>query len=146
MKACRAIFLAVFLLSPAACESARAPDSPGTLTTAIFEDVPAPRDARYRAGGGESFSYQSETFRCGRFQFEYPGLPEAAADFFRQTMTRPPYNWTLGPETPDGAGGTMLELTKLDDRCVIEIKLLPVSVAGSESRTSSIKVRVNVTR
>jgi len=144
-RALSALFLAALAAVPIACQTPNASDSPGTLTTVIFEDVPAPRDARYRAGKGESFSYQSETFRCGRFEFEYPGKPADAADFFRQTMTRPPYNWTLAGESPAGEGGTTLELTKLDDRCAIQIEPLAPTMAGGGPRTS-ITVRVNVTR
>ncbi len=140
-RAPRAIVLAA-VAALAACASL---DSRGRkLDSDIFEDVPAPREAVYRHHRAESFSWSGSSFRCGRFQFDYPGRHEDAVRFFNETMTRPPYSWDLVKSTQEREGSARLEFRKGDDLCVVDVDY--VHRHESIGASVNILVRVNCLR
>lgn len=130
--------LACCLLALAACQA----PSGGLLSSDLFEDIPAPRGARYRHAANESFSYRTATFRCALFQYEYEGSDAAVVDFYKTTMTAPPYNWTLEGEDSRAEGSTRLVFRKNEDLCQIDIDRVP-RPALERPRNVSIRVRVN---
>lgn len=95
--------------------------SGGSFSTDIFEDVPAPRTAIYRDAAHESFSYRTATHRCGRFRYDYTGSQSDAIEFFRQTMTAPPYSWAIESDEAPVDGSASLVFRKGDDRCTVDI-------------------------
>ena len=103
----------------AACQAA-GPRS-GTLRTDQFDDIPVPSGAAYRISGAESYCYRTETFRCGRFVYDYPGRPEQARDYFTSAMVRPPYSWGLTEDKKAGNGAFRLVFTKNDERCTVDL-------------------------
>jgi hypothetical protein len=130
--------LAVLALSMA-CESTS--NGQGYyLHTDIFEDIPAPRGVAYKHAKHESFAYRSRTFRCGKFLFEWKGPQTECVRFYRETMTAPPYSWTLTEENTPGTGSTQLVFVKGYDRCSVEIDHVPQNQALDNN---SIVVRVN---
>jgi len=135
--------LSALLLLVAACQSRPAPAAP--LSTRIFEDVPAPRGVTYLEANFESFSYQTPTFRCGRFLFDWQGAETDAVRFYRDTMASPPYNWTFAGEDRVEEGSTRLTFVKGEDRCTVDIDRVPKP--GAEKRNNlNIAVRVNYRR
>jgi len=95
--------------------------APGrNLRAGQFDDIPVPRDATYRAARAESFCYHTETFRCGRFLYDYPGDLGEARGYFLRTMVLPPYSWTLlGEETAKTS--VSLVFSKNDERCRVDL-------------------------
>jgi len=114
----------------------------GRLSPDIFEDIPAPKSARYIYRQHESFSYRSKTFRCGKFLYEYQGDVDDAVRFFKDTMGNPPYSWTLADEVAPGSGSTTLVFTKNTDRCTVDIDRVPRPELKRQKNVE-IKVRVN---
>ncbi|MHC4134504.1 MAG: hypothetical protein ACYS0K_05930 [Planctomycetota bacterium] len=132
--------LAAVLL--AACETTAPP--PATyLNTDVFEDIPAHKDARYRDGKGESFSYRSQTFRCGKFIYDYIGSDATVVQFYKETMGAPPYSWTLTHEDRTTTGSTTLQFVKNQDTCTVDVDRVPRSTQRLHVR---IQVRVNSRR
>jgi hypothetical protein len=134
-----ALFAAVLL---AACETTPPPAST-YLSTDVFEDIPAPKDARYRDAKGESFSYRSQTFRCGKFIYDFVGSDAAVVQFYKETMGAPPYSWTLTKEDRAGEGTTTLLFVKNQDTCTVDVDRVPLSTQKLHVR---IQVRVNTRR
>ena len=134
-----ALFAAVLL---GACEMTS--PAPATyLSRDVFEDVPAPRDARYRDAQGESYSYRSQTFRCGHFIYDYVGSDAAVVQFYKETMGAPPYSWTLTGEDRTNEGSTTLLFIKNQDTCTVDVDRVPRSTQRLHVR---IQVRVNSRR
>ena len=127
------------LLACAAC-STTGGGSGRVLNTDIFEDLPAPKTASYRYQNGESFAYRAKTFRCGRFLYRFAGPVDEATGFFRDTMTAPPYNWTLADEQTPAEGSTILVFTKADDRCTVDIDRL----SGPEESPPDVTILVRL--
>jgi len=127
----------------AGCDSIAERRPPGSrLEPDIFQDVPAPVGARYVDDHSESFSYRGGTFRSGRFEFRYDGTAAEAADFYRDTMTKSPYDWILEQENPREDGSSFV-FTKNQDRCTVDID--PIESVGGP-REVRILVRVNFRR
>ncbi|MGH7162327.1 MAG: hypothetical protein ACREID_02500 [Planctomycetota bacterium] len=127
----------------AACVSTSSSRS-GKLSTDIFEDIPAPREASYRDAEGESFSYRCKSWRCGRFVYDLRGKEADATRFYRETMASPPYSWTLMEQQGEEAGSSRLVFAKNDDRCTVDIDRYVVGPQGNDSVV--IRVRVNYSR
>ena len=129
----------------AACQEPPRTDESRYIRDEPFEDLPAPKDSVYRDRQRESFSYSSESFRCGKFLYDYEATPEETVAFFKQTMTKPPYGWKIEDERwrPDD-GIANLTLLKNSDRCTIEVRR--VKVARDARPKVAIEVRVNYTR
>jgi hypothetical protein len=125
-----ASLLALMML--AACQQPQKPGSTGALNPDIFEDLPAPKDAVYRDADNESFSYRGGSFRCGRFVYDFKGSQEEATAFFKETMTTPPYNWTLAGEDQPAAGTVTLVFTKNEDRCTVDVDRLASGARGKD--------------
>jgi hypothetical protein len=136
----RCAFFAVVLL--AACE-ATPPPATTYLSHDVFEDIPAPKDARYREVDGESFSYRSQTFRCGKFIYDYVGSDATVVQFYKETMGAPPYSWTLTKEVRPGEGSSTLQFVKNQDTCTVAVDRVPRSTQKLHVR---IQVRVNTRR
>ena len=132
------------LLLLAACQTPP-PESGSPVRSDIFEDLPVPKGAVYIHRNHESFSYRGETFRCGKFLFEYQGDHAATVAFFRDTMTRPPYSWTLEQEDTAGQGTATLVFRKGDDRCTIDIDYVP-SPSIEKPNNQRILIRLNYRR
>ncbi|MHC4547928.1 MAG: hypothetical protein ACYTEZ_04055 [Planctomycetota bacterium] len=132
----------ILVLFFAACKTPP-PASRTYLHTDVFEDIPAPREARYRNANMESFSYRSQSFRCGKFIFDYQGSDADVVRFFKETMTAPPYSWTLTDEDRVQAGSTGLVFVKGEDRCTVEVDVVPQAAYVRHVR---IQVRVNYVR
>ncbi len=96
------------------------------LTDEIFEDLPAPATAAFEPAG--SFSFQGSAYRCGRFFYSFNGSGEECAQFYRGTMTQPPYSWTLTEETSPGQHTLHMVFTKGEDRCTLDLDRLPTTV------------------
>ena len=132
------------LLAAAACSSTEeeAPASRAGmyLHTDIFEDVPAPKNAIYVGQDGHSFSYRTKTFRTGKFVYNWAGAQMEAVGFYRETMTTPPYSWTLTGEKALPQGSTELVFLKGEDRCTVGIDHVPQLNRNNNIR---IVVRVN---
>ncbi len=127
---------AVALLATLAACKAPAPKPVSTrVQTEIFDDVPAPKTAIFRARDAESFSFRTSGFRCGRFVYDYDDSEEDAVRFYKATMTRPPYSWKLTKEERDVEGSARLTFVKNDDRCTVNV----ARIRGSTVLT----VRVN---
>lgn len=141
MKAIASLLLAAALLG--GCQSSTASSS-RRLSTEIFEDLPAPRTAVYRKTGGESFSFLCRSFRCGRFVYDYPGSHEEAVSFFAETLTQPPYSWTLADSKADQVGSARMVFTKGEDRCTVEVDR--VQKVGPNRANVVIRVRLNYLR
>lgn len=123
-----------------ACQSPAPP--PTRLSSKIFEDVITPRNATYLEAGGQSFSYERPTFRCGRFAFDWQGPESDAIRFYKERMTAPPYSWRFTGEDGAESGSTRLHFVKGDDRCMVDIDRIPKP--GIEKRNNlSIVIRVN---
>ena len=108
-------------LALAACASTPAEPQSRRLDKKIFDDVPAPEKALYRSESGESFSFTTKGFRCGRFLFDYSGSEEEAVRFFKTWMQKPPYSWSLTDENRDVEGSTELSFVKSADECTIDV-------------------------
>lgn len=126
----------------AACQTT-APPAKTYLGTDVFEDIPAPKNARYRDQNGESFSYRSRTFRCGKFIYDYVGPDASVVQFYKETMGAPPYSWTLTNEERPGQGSTKLLFVKNQDTCTVDVDHVPLSTQKLHVR---IEVRVNTRR
>jgi hypothetical protein len=126
------------LLCLAACRN----PPPSHLSTDVFEDIPAPRGARYIYKKNESFSYRSPSFRCGRFLYDLHGSDAPVVRFYRDTMTAPPYNWTLTGEDRRDAGSTRLVFVKEDDRCEVDVDFVPKTPLDRPENVT-VQVRVN---
>ncbi|MHC4934506.1 MAG: hypothetical protein ACYTGV_20215 [Planctomycetota bacterium] len=137
-----ALLLALFLLP--ACESPQQGALSGPVSTDIFEDLPAPKGAQYRQTNAESFSYHGETFRCGRFAYDYRGNHAETVQFFKTTMTSPPYNWTFATQHRSAAESTTLVFTKHNDRCTVDIDRVAEDEDGRDHL--ELLVRLNFTR
>jgi hypothetical protein len=135
----RALLAAILL---AACEMTTPPPT-RYLHSDVFEDVPAPKAARYRDAKGESFSYRSQTFRCGKFLYDYIGSDAAVVQFYKETMGAPPYSWTLTDEDRTSEGSTSLQFVKNQDTCTVDVDRVPRSTQKLHLR---IQVRVNSRR
>ena len=120
------------------------PEDNRALGNAQFEDVPVPRGATYRNAKEKSYSYRSKNFRCGRFRYHYDGSVKDATNFFRTTMVRAPYNWTLNEDDRAPKGSTRLVFTKDDERCTIDVDYVP-GTRKSNIPTVFILVRLNYT-
>lgn len=127
---------AALILCLAACQGP-GPRS-GTLRTDQFDDIPVPGNATYRSERAESYSYRTETFRCGRFVYDYPRSAEQARDYFSSAMVRPPYSWALAAENTAENGAFRLVFTKNDERCTVDL-----TGAGTDGGASVISVRLN---
>lgn len=136
----RCLLFATALL--AACETT-APPPTRYLTSDVFEDIPAPKDARYRDVQGESFSYRSQTFRCAKFIYDYVGPDATVVQFYKETMGAPPYSWTLTNEDRTNEGATTLLFVKNQDTCTVDVDRVPRSTQKKHVR---IQVRVNSRR
>lgn len=136
----RCALFAVVLL--AACESTP-PAATTYLSHDVFEDVPAPKDAHYRETKGESFSYRSQTFRCGKFIYDFVGSDASVVQFYKETMGAPPYSWTLTREERTAEGSTALQFVKNQDTCTVDVDRVPRSTQKLHVR---IQVRVNTRR
>ena len=139
----RALPLFAVLLLLAACQSRPAPAAP--LSTRIFEDIPAPRGVTYLEANFESFSYQTPTFRCGRFLFDWQGSEADAIRFYRETMTTPPYSWTFAGEDRVEEGSARLTFVKGEDRCTVDIDRIPKPGVAKQNNLT-LAVRVNYRR
>jgi hypothetical protein len=129
-------FIPVALLATFAACKAPAPEPVSTrLHGEIFDDLPAPKTATYRDRGGESFSFRTSGFRCGRFVYDTEESEESSVRFFKSTMTHPPFSWKLTNEERDVEGAARLTFVKNDDRCTINVQ----RIRGSTLLT----VRVN---
>jgi hypothetical protein len=117
----------------------------GSFSADIFEDIPAPKTAVYHETGAQSFSYATQTHRCGRFQYDYLGSQSEAVAFFKDTMTAPPYSWTLVSEETPAEGSALLVFTKGGDRCTVDIDRHEPR-HGSDAENVRILVRVNFLR
>ncbi len=140
--AMRTMFLACVAVTAATltgCQSA--PAKQGRFSNRIFEDLPTPKDAVYRDNDWESFSYQGDTWRSGRFHFTYRGSEERAVAFFTRTMTDPTYGWTLENEDRRSVGSSKLIFSKSGDRCTVDIDASARS--GREDAQLQIYIRVN---
>jgi hypothetical protein len=126
-----------------ACASS--PPHGGNFSSDIFEDIPAPRTAVYREEAAESFSYRTPTHRCGRFRYDYQGSQSETVDFFRQTMTTPPYSWALVSEEAPAEGSSHLVFKKGEDRCTVDVDRREPK-HGSDGENVWILVRVNYLR
>lgn len=109
----------------AACVGGPPPSPSRHLTSEPFEDLPAPRAAIYRDADSQSFAMRSQSFRCGRFLYDYPGPDADAVRFFKETMTQVPFGWTFEGEERAGEGSTRLKFTKRGDRCSIDVDRVP---------------------
>lgn len=107
----------------AACEAPGA--STGLLQADQFEDIPVPRAARCRTHHAESFSYRTDTFRCGKFVYDYQGTVAEVVRYFRDTMARAPFSWELKDASGTAEGSTTLVFTKNDERCTVDIDRIP---------------------
>jgi len=136
MRPALALLLAALLFP--ACRT----PPPAYLSTDIFEDIPAPKGAEYLHEKRQSFSYRSRTFRCGRFLYTYLGSHEEVVSFYRETMTAPPYNWTLTDEDSRAAGSSRLTFEKHEDVCQVDLDRVPKPAPGGQNNVS-IRVRVN---
>lgn len=136
----RCVLLAAVLL--AACE-ATAPPPTQYLSSDVFEDIPAPKDARFRDSQGESFSYRSQTFRCAKFIYDYVGSDANVVQFYKETMGAPPYSWTLTKEDRTNEGATTLQFVKNQDTCTVDVDRVP---RATQKRHVRIQVRVNSRR
>ena len=136
----RYALLATVLL--AACEMT-APPPTQYLTNDIFEDIPAPKNARYRDVKAESFSYRSRTFRCAKFIYDYVGSDANVVQFYKETMGAPPYSWTLTKEDRTNEGATTLQFVKNQDTCTVDVDRVPRATQKQHVR---IQVRVNSRR
>lgn len=128
---------AMTLLALAACRGGAPPPASTRLATEIFDDVPAPKNAAYREGKGESFSFRTSGFRCGRFVYDYPDSEEDAVRFFKETMQRPPYSWKLTKEERAEEGAARLTFVKNEDTCTVNVLTIPYR------KTIVLTVRVN---
>jgi len=115
------------------------------MSADIFEDIPAPRTAVYVDHDNTSFSYRTETFRCGRFLFEYQGSDANVVDFYKRVMSAPPYSWKLLKEDSAAAGSTTLIFAKNDDRCMVDVDSVPKPSAARQHNVE-ITIRVNYRR
>jgi len=115
------------------------------MSTHIFEDIPAPRTAVYVDHDNTSFSYSAETFRCGRFLFQYQGRDTDAVAFYRRVMVAPPYSWKLLHQDARAAGSTTLVFAKNEDRCSVDIDSIPKPSAARRHNVA-ITIRVNYRR
>ncbi|MHC4819000.1 MAG: hypothetical protein ACYTF8_13190 [Planctomycetota bacterium] len=136
----RCVLFATALL--AACETT-APPPTRYLTSDIFEDIPAPKDARYRDFQGESFSYRSQTFRCAKFIYDFVGPDATVVHFYKETMSAPPYSWTLTNEDRTNEGSTTLQFVKNQDTCTVDVDRVP---RATQKKHVRIQVRVNSRR
>jgi len=136
----KCVLLATVLL--AACEMT-APPPTRYLTSDVFEDIPAPKDARYRDVKGESFSYRSQTFRCAKFIYDFVGPDATVVHFYKQTMGAPPYSWTLTNEDRTNEGATTLQFVKNQDTCTVDVDRVP---RATQKKHVRIQVRVNSRR
>ena len=130
--------LSLLLVALAACQA----PAGRQLSSDLFEDIPAPRGARYQYAKNQSFSYRTPTFRCARFHYEYEGSDANVVSFYRQTMTSPPYNWNLAREEGQAEGSTRLVFQKNEDVCQVDIDRVP-RPALERPRNVTILVRVN---
>jgi hypothetical protein len=137
--------LAIPLLLAAAAGCVTTPESPSDqLSSQIFEDIPAPRDSVYRDRDAQSFSFRSSAYRCARFVYDSWAPHESVVAFYRDTMTQPPYSWTLAEDFSEKEGAARLVFTKGEDRCTVDVdRLLQKTSQGSGV---VIRVRVNYTR
>ena len=137
------------LVAAAACGSTDTAETPAAssrptyLSTDIFEDVPAPRDAVYMHNKHESFSYRTATFRSGKFLYAWKGTQPDAVAFFKQTMSAPPYRWTLTGDSTPVTGSTKLTFVKGADTCTVDIDNVP---RVQQRANVTIIVRVNYRR
>jgi len=124
--------LAALLLSmPLACVTTQSSPS-AQLSTEIFEDIPAPKDAVFRDRDSQSFSFRSKAFRCARFVYDAWSSHADTVRFFRENMIQPPYSWTLVRESPEREGSTRLVFAKGEDECVVDVdRLLHKTAQGS---------------
>lgn len=140
-----AITVALVFLVVGACQQTQQGPASKYVRTEIFEDVPAPKGAVYREQEGQSFSYSSDHFRCGKFVYDYSATAEDAVAFFKETMTQPPYSWVLKDESWRPAEGiAALTLVKNEDRCTVDVKR--TTPPGAEEPQVSLVVRVNYNR
>ena len=142
MIAARALAVALLAFGAIGCDSLAAKRPPGSqLEPDIFQDVPAPVQARYVNDHSESFSYRGGTFRSGRFEFLYDGKAAEVADFYRKTMPASPYDWVLEHEDRRETGHTFV-FTKDRDRCTVDVDQLP-STTPNPREEVRILVRIN---
>jgi hypothetical protein len=109
-----------FLLVLSGCQAVPEPGS--LLSAEIFEDIPAPATARVQTADAVSFSYRSESFRCAKYVYEYPGGAAEAVAFFHDVMVKPPYSWDLHQEADLRAGHALMNFRKGEDRCTVDVR------------------------
>jgi len=105
-----------------------------------FTDIPAPRGSTYIDQHNQSYAYQTSTWRCGRFLYEWRGSDTEVAKFYKDTMTAPPYSWTLTDTSTPAEGSTALHFVKGDDTCRVDIDRIPKPLKDDNI---SIAIRVN---
>ena len=118
-----ALMFTAFLVS---CAGAGKVATSTVLTDKIFEDLPAPATASFEPAG--SFSFQGSAYRCGRFFYSFNGSVEECVQFYKGTMTQPPYSWTLTEETSPGSDTLHMVFAKGEDRCTLDLDQLPNAV------------------
>ena len=116
----------LFTAALASCAGSGRGTTSTVLTDKIFEDLPAPATAAFEPAG--SFSFQGSAYRCGRFFYSFNGSVEECVQFYRGTMTQPPYSWTLTEETSAGPDTLHMVFAKGEDRCTLDLDRLPTTV------------------
>ena len=126
----------------AACETPPADSGSRYITNESFEDIPAPKDARYQTANDESFAYRGKGFRYGEFVYEYDAGLEDAVRFYKEVPTKPPYSWKLGNVGfRDSLKEATVEMTKNEDHCIVRIRR--ISPENAETTRLRIVVRLN---
>ncbi len=116
------------------------PELPRIFKDEIFEDIPAPKNARVQTDEAASFSYLSESFRCAKYVYRYEGESAEAVAFFESTMTRSPYSWTLEELAELPAGHDRLTFRKGEERCVVDIQTKEARARSADSITITIRL------
>ena len=142
MKRAKLLLAALPVVLFAACETPPADSGSRYITNESFEDIPAPKDARYQTANDESYAYRGKGFRYGEFVYEYDAELEDAVRFYKEVPTRPPYSWALdGVSYRDSLTEATVDLTKNKDHCSILIRR--ISPARAEQARLRIVVRLN---
>ncbi len=142
MKLATLLFAALPVAFLAACETPPADPGSRYITNESFEDIPAPKDARYQTANDESYAYRGKGFRYGEFVYLYDAALEDAVRFYKEVPTRPPYSWVLGGVSyRESLTEATIEMTKNEDRCSILIRR--ISADRAENPRLRIVVRLN---
>ena len=142
MKLATLLLAALPVALLAACETPPVDSGSRFITNESFEDIPAPKDARYQTANDESYAYRGKGFRYGEFVYEYDAPLEDAVRFYKEVPTRPPYSWNLGGVSyRDSLTEATIEMTKNEDRCSVLIRR--ISPERAETTRLRILVRLN---